>query len=327
MRFAALMTLFVSFSAHAKLTVFTDRPMARFQKAAQIFQAETGQTATFFEAGYDGLLKTLERDGAASEADVIIVKDIVYLAQLKSKGHLQSMKPSAALRRVHSHMRDPQNAWVGLTFRARTAVYNPHAGLSASDFTTYEDLASPKWKGRLCLRTSKGSYNEALTGFLLATTGSQKAKSTVSGWVANLALPVFGNDTAAMEAMARGECDAAIVNHYYFAGLLAKNPNFPGKIAFLNQNGKGVHTNGAGMGIVKVSKQAALAQKFIEILLRDEIQIEVSAAHFDFPVVKGLAPTTHIRNWGTFKMDPTPWSQVGAQAAGARALMNQAGYN
>ncbi len=318
-----LAALLFTVNAYADLTVLTDRPKDRLAAAVQEFTAKTGVNVTLVEAGYPDLLKKLEEK---SPADVIITKDLVYLAELDTKKLLAPLTASAPVQKVRSFMRGSAQNWVALSYRVRTAAYDP-SRVQASELTTYEDLSTPKWQGRLCLRTGKGSYNEALVAYLVQTHGVKKAEAIVRGWVANLAAPVFPNDTAMLEAVANGTCDVAITNHYYLAGLHAKNPNYPVKIAFLNQAQGGVHSNGAGMGIVTGSQQAALAQQLLDILLADKHQLEISATHFDYPATEHLKPTSLIQNWGVPKLDNSNWSDIGASIGEARRIIREAGYN
>lgn len=325
MKFFGLIVALFTLNAKADLTVYTDRPSSRMANAATAYQAKTGQKVIFVEAVYADILKKIQAEGAGTPADLIITKDIVHLAELKNKSLLRPLKHTAATDRVHAHMKDEQNHWIGLSFRARSLVYDA-SRISPEDVPSYADLAKPEWQGRLCLRTSKGGYNEALTGYLIHTHGETMAREIVAGWVANLARPVFPNDISMMEEIARGNCDVGIANHYYLAQLLAAKPNFPVRMAFLEQEDGGVHTNGMGVGLVVHSEQGELAQEFVDILLSDSIQLELSAAHFDYPVVKGLAPNTHIKDWGSFKMDPAPWGRIGDLAPKARHLMDELGY-
>ncbi len=326
LRFSSLfISCLVSFSAFADLTVYTDRPSARFEKAAKVFTEKTGQKLVLVEGAYPALLAQIEKDAEKSPADLIVTKDLVYLTELAKKDLIKPLQNSTAVKQVRSFMRDPQNRWVALTYRTRTVAYDP-ARTSVSELSTYEDLADSKWMGRLCLRTSRGTYNEALLAQLIHKNGYEKAKSIVSGWLDNLAEPVMNNDVAVLEAIATGRCEVGIVNHYYLAGVIAKNPNFPVRVAFLDQAADGVHTNGTGVALLKTSAQADLAQTFVDIMLSDEIQLDMSAAHLDFPSVEGLHPDTFIKDWGTFKMDQTPWSDLGEQVESARKLIGEVDY-
>lgn len=322
--FAVLAVVF-ALPAWADLTVYTDRATDRFANAAKTFEAQTGQKIVFVEAAYKDLLGKLEVEGKQTPADLIITKDLIYLNELTNKKLLQPMTKSSAVNTVAESMRDSNLNWVALSYRARTVAFDP-SRVSPTELTTYEDLASPKWKGRLCLRTSKAAYNEALTSHLIDVHGAEKTKAIMAGWVANLAVSVMAGDTQILEAIANGICDVGIVNHYYLALTINKDPNFPVRVAFLDQQGQGVHTNGTGVAIVGASLKQDLAQKFVDILLSDSVQLEVSAAHFDYPAATHLTPTTLIKDWGKFKPATGKWSDLNKWLVEARKIMDEAGY-
>ena len=202
--------------------------------------------------------------------------------------------------------------------------------VKATELSGYEDLADAKWAGRLCVRTSNSAYNEALVGGLIETRGAAKAKQIVEGWVANLAVDPLAGDTAVLEAIANGVCDVGITNTYYLGQMLAKNPGFPVRAHFVDQAvsglGGGVLGNGTGAGVAATSKQSALATKFIELLLTDKFQLEMTTAHFDYPAKLGLLPTTLVKDWGTIRFNEANWTAVGSRATEAKALMQAVGY-
>ncbi|MFN7727777.1 MAG: extracellular solute-binding protein [Bdellovibrio sp.] len=321
----ALLVALTAQTATADLTLYTDRPTARLTPVAQKFQALTGEKVIIVEAGYPALIAKLTAEGSQTPADSLMTKDLVNLIEASQKNLFQPMATTRETSRVIPAMRDPQNLWIGLTFRARTAAFDP-SRVNASDINNYADLADAKWAGRLCLRSSSGGYSEALGAYLISTYGAEKAKEILMGFIANLATTVFPNDTALLEAIATGVCDVGIVNSYYLAGIVAQKPNFPVKIQFLEQSKGGVHTNGSGMGILKTSQKLALAQKFIELLLTEEVQLQISSGHLDYPVIQGLIPNTFIKDWGTFKTDSTPWSQIGTFVPQARQIFSEIGY-
>lgn len=326
--YASCLTLALAFFANktfAALTIYTDRPQVRFEKVVATFTKETGQKVTFIEAAYPDLIKQIEKDKTALVGDLIITKDLIYLSELTQKRLLQRMSTSRKINSVHPFMKDQNSNWVGLTFRARTAVFDP-SRVNRNELTSYEDLASAKWQGRLCLRTGKAAYNEALIANLVTIHGKEKTKTIVAGWLKNLAAPSFPNDTVLIQAIANGQCDVGLVNHYYLAGELNKNPNLPVQIAFLEQASHGVHTNGTGVGILVGSKNQEFAEKFIDLLLDDTFLQEFSAAHFDYPAAIHLQPTTFIKDWGVFKINNKPWSEVGANVTAARELITEVGY-
>ena len=146
---------------------------------------------------------------------------------------------------VPAYLHDPKNQWFGLSVRARTIIYNTQK-VNPSDLSTYEALADPKWKGRLCLRTSKKVYNQSLVATMIAEHGEPKTEQIVRGWVANLALDPLSDETKAMEYVAAGKCDVTIANTYYFGRLMEKNPSLPLAIFWPNQEGSGVHVNISG---------------------------------------------------------------------------------
>lgn len=312
-------------AALADLTIYTDRPTDRIRPVAEIFTAKTGQKVTIVEEAYPALLSRIETEGANSPADLIFTKDLVFLSELARLGHFQAFQSDTIAHSVDSSMRDPQNLWTAVSKRARTIMYNPNR-VQASELSTYEDLADVKWAGRLCLRTGKGSYNEALVGSLIVNHGAAKAKQIVAGWVENLAVDPFPNDTKMLEAVANGICDVAIANTYYLAGIIAQNPQFPVKAYFANQNGSGAHVNGAGIGVAATSKQAALASQFIEILLQDDVQLSLTGAHYEYPAKTNLLPSTLIREWGGFKADNANWSVIGAEVEAARNIIREVEY-
>jgi iron(III) transport system substrate-binding protein len=322
----ALFSLLAAPFARADLTVYTDRPTDRYKLVAERLLAQTGEKLVVVEAAYGELVKRLQSEGANSPADVLMTKDIVYLTDAVQKNLLQPMRATPAVSKVRAQMREPSNLWVAHTFRARTMAYDP-SRVNAAEINSYEDLADEKWAGRLCMRSGAAAYNEALVAFMISKHGYAKAKGIVQGWVENLGASVFKDDTSLLQAITSGLCEIGIVNHYYLAGLVAQNPNFPVKIKFLEQNGGGVHTNGTGLGIVRSSKKQELAQKFIDLMLTEEVQLQTSSAHMDYPAVQGILPGTLIRNWGQFKADTTNWAGVGKFLPEARKLIKEVGYN
>ncbi|MFP5520371.1 MAG: extracellular solute-binding protein [Bdellovibrionia bacterium] len=322
---SSLLTLVGAVASANTLTIYTDRPTARLQPIADEFTKSTGAAVTIVELPYKDLLAKLEAEGAASPADLIYTKDLVYQAELAKKGFYQAMNSKSVQTTVAAAMRDPGNLWTAVSYRARTLVYD--AGrVDVSKINTYEDLANEEWAGRLCLRTSNNSYNEALVASFIHNMGYDKAKAVVAGMVDNLAGDVAKGDTGLLETIANGGCEIGLANHYYLAALVAKNPNFPVKVKFLDQNGRGTHVNGSGIGIAKTSQNPALAQQFIELLLTDSVQDYVSASHFEYPAAQHMLPSTLIKDWGTFKADSANWSAIGEEVESAKKLVKEVGY-
>jgi len=312
-------------AAHADLTIYTDRPTARVQTVADEYTQLTGEKVTIVEMAYGDLVKRLNAEGAASPADVLFVKDLVYLAELANDGRLQPMVSTVVDTEIAPQMKDPKNLWTAVTIRGRTLVYDP-SRVDAKELKGYEDLADVKWAGRICVRTSKSAYNEALVAGLIEVHGYLKAKDIVDGWVQNLAADPMPNDNAVLEAVANGTCDVGITNTYYLGAAIAKNPAFPVRAHFADQNSTGMFGNGTGAGVAVNSKQSAAATKFIELLLSEKHQLAMSAAHFDYPAKMGLVPTTLVKDWGTPKYNDANWTKVGGRAAEARTIFSEVNY-
>lgn len=323
--FSVLFSMGFATKAHADLTIYTDRPTERVQSIADDFTKATGEKVVIIEDAYGNLLKRLKAEGSASPADIIFVKDLVYLAELSKLGWFQPMSSTLVEQSVAKQMRDPKSFWTAITVRGRTLVYDS-TRVQASELKGYEDLAHEKWAGRLCLRTGASAYNEALVGGLIEVHGLAKATEIVDGWVQNLAADPIAGDTGVLEAIANGVCDVGITNTYYLGQMLAKNPAFPVKAHFADQNSTGVFGNGTGAGVAITSKQKDLATKFIELMLSDKFQLEMSSAHFDYPAKQGLMPSTLVKDWGAFKYNDANWTTVGSRAEEARELIKTVGY-
>lgn len=323
--FSVLFVTGLATQAHADLTIYTDRPTARVQSIADEFTKMTGEKVVIVEEAYGKLLTRLKTEGSASPADIIFVKDLVYLAELSNLGWFQPLNSTVVDQSVAPQMRDPKSFWTAITVRGRTIVYDS-TRVQASELKGYEDLAHEKWAGRLCLRTGSSAYNEALVGGLIEVHGAAKATEIVDGWVQNLATDPIPGDTGVLEAIANGVCDVGITNTYYLGQMVAKNPAFPVKAYFADQTSTGVFGNGTGAGVSVTSKQKDLATKFIELMLTDKFQLEMSSSHFDYPAKQGLLPSTLVKDWGTFKYNDANWTAVGSRAEEARELIKTVGY-
>ena len=183
-------------------------------------------------------MQRLKAEGANTPADVLITVDAGNLWYAASQGLLQPIDSATLKANIPAHLRDPGNQWFGLSVRARTIFYNTQK-VKPEALSTYEALAEPQWKGRLCLRTSKKVYNQSLTAMMIEEHGAAKTEQIVKGWVANLATDVFADDTKMLEAIGAGQCDVGIANTYYFGRLQAKKPNLPVAVFWANQNGTG----------------------------------------------------------------------------------------
>lgn len=206
-----------------EVVVYSARKEHLIKPLFEAFENETGIKVKYITDKAGPLLQRLKAEGKRSPADMLMTVDAGNLWHAAESGVLASTQSDILDKAVPSHLKDPQNRWFGITVRARTIVYNKDK-VKPEELSTYEDLADQKWQGRLCLRTSKKVYNQSLVAMLASRHGEQKASQIVTGWVNNLALPPFSNDTKTMEAVSSGQCDVAIVNTYYFGRLEKKDP-------------------------------------------------------------------------------------------------------
>lgn len=309
----------------SELVVYSARADELLKPIVQKYQQKTGTKVTLVSDKAGPLMEKLKAEGKNTKADVLITVDGGNLWQAAQAGLFKPINSATLKSNIPSHLRDPSNQWFGLSVRARTIFYNPKK-VNPSQLSTYADLANPKWKGKLCLRTSNNVYNQSLVATMIANQGQAKTEQIVKGWVANLATKPFANDTALLEAISAGQCDVGIANTYYFGRLLDKKPNVNVKVFFADQTGKGTHVNVSGAGVVKHSDNAAEAQKFIEWLSGSEAQNLFADLNNEYPANPRISPDPKVAKWGNFKHDFINVSVAGKNQAKAIMLMKKAGY-
>lgn len=293
-----------------------------------LFDAYTKETGTQIQVLTDKegpLLERLKAEGAKSPADVLITVDAGNLWHASRMGLLQPIKSTTLNANIPANLRDPKGEWYGLSVRARTIIYNKKF-VNPAKLSTYEALAEPEWKGKLCLRTSKKVYNQSLIATMIATLGEQKTEAVVRGWVANLATDVFADDNGVIKAVAAGQCEVGIVNTYYLARALDKDPNLPVGLFWANQKERGVHVNISGAGVTKNAPNVAGGQRLVEWLSGDAAQSIYTNDDFEYPANPKIKPDSIIRHWGAYKMDLINVSKAGELQAAATKLMDRAGY-
>lgn len=315
-------------SAAAKkpeITVYSERVEHLIKPLFDIYTAKTGVTIRFITDAAGPLIARLENEGEATPADMLITVDAGNLWQAAEKGLFRSIESSALETNIPPHLQASNNQWFGLSARARTIIYSTER-VKPEELSTYEDLADPKWKGRLCLRTAKKVYNQSLVATMINTLGVEETEKVVRGWVANLATDPYSNDTVALEAVIAGQCDVTIVNTYYFGRMQKENPSIPLAIFWPNQSGRGVHINISGAGITKHAKQPEEAQKLLEWLSSEEAQYKFAEVNQEYPVNPKVKPSPLVQAWGEFYGDLVNIEAAGHLQAEAVMLMDRAGY-
>ena len=307
------------------VTVYSARNEQLLKPILDRYSKESGTEIKLLTANEGALLARLNAEGASTPADVLITVDAGNLWLAAQQGQLRAMNSAVLQKNIPAHLRDPDNQWFGLSVRARTIVYSKSA-VRASELSSYEDLAQPKWKGRLCLRTSKKVYNQSLIAMMITELGEAKTEEIVRGWVANLATTPFPDDTSLLKAIAAGQCQVGIVNTYYLGRILVKEPDFPVALFWANQSSSGTHVNVSGAGITKHAKNPAGAQKLIEYLSMETAQSFYVDEDLEFPVNPKVKPNSIVKDWGSFKPNLLNVSKAGELQAAATKLMDRAGY-
>ncbi|GAP95520.1 ferric iron ABC transporter, iron-binding protein [Leptolyngbya sp. NIES-2104] len=296
------------------------------------FTKKTGIRVNLVEADADKLIERIKSEGANSPADVLLTVDAGRLWRAQQENLLQPVQSSTLTAAIPASLREPGGHWFGFTRRARVIVYNKDR-VKPSDLSTYEDLANPKWKGRIVVRSSSHVYNQSLAGALLAKHSPQKVEEWARGLVANFARPPEGNDTAQIKAVAAGQGDLTIVNTYYVVRLAKSNKPEDKEIAskvgvfFPNQNEQGTHVNISGGGVVRTAPNRDAAVQFLEYLASPEAQAIFAASNNEYPAVKGAKVDEVLLSYGkTFKEDPLNAAVFGKNNADALKLMDRAGW-
>ncbi len=308
-----------------EVVVYSARKEHLIKPLFDAYTKKTGVKIKYITDKEAPLLVRLKAEGANTPADILFTVDAGNLWKAAESGILAATQSTTLQKNIPAHLRDPQGRWFGLSVRARTIVYSTDR-VKPSDLSTYEDLADARWKGRLCLRTSKKVYNQSLVAMMIARLGEEATAKVVSGWVSNLATAPFSNDTKVMEAIAAGQCDVGIVNTYYFGRLQKKNPAIKLALFWPNQSSSGVHVNISGAGVTKHAKHREQAIKLLEWLSDKQAQQMFTDLNMEYPVLKGIKPSKLVKSWGEFKQDQINVAKAGELQVKSVILMDKAGY-
>ncbi len=296
------------------------------------FTKLTGIRINRIEAGDEALLERLASEGANSPADVVLLVDAARLAKAQQAGLFQPVQSAELAARIPAHLRAPDGSWYAFSTRARLIVYNK-ATVKPQDVDTYEELAEPKNKGKVCTRSGSHPYQLSLAASLIEHLGEPKAEAWARGMVANMARPPRGGDTDQVLAVASGECGVALSNSYYVARLMRsakpEDKEAMAKVGVLwpNQDGRGAHVNISGGAVAKSAKHRDNAVKFLEYLASDQAQVYFANGNNEWPAVR-TAPVQNpaLEQLGDFKADTLPVAALLKNAPTAQKMMDRAGY-
>ena len=307
------------------VTIYSSRNEQLIKPLLDKYTEKTGVKIELVTDKTGPLMARLQAEGKNTPADMLLTVDAGNLWQAAEQGLLQPVSSTILETNVPAKYRDPKGQWTGLSLRARTIFYDP-SKVSADQLSTYADLADPKWKGKLCLRSSKAVYNQSLVASMMENLGEEKTEEIIRGWVANLATDVFSDDTSMLEAIAAGQCEVGIANSYYYGRLLDEKPNFPVKIFWANQGTTGTHVNISGAGVIANSDNPDGALKLMEWLSSDEAQGLYASSDKEYPVKVGIDESELLRSWGPFKQDSISVQKFGELQTQAIQMMDKAGY-
>lgn len=318
-------------NAEGVVNVYSYRQPQLVEPLFKAFQEKTGIEVKMVFAE-KGLIERMEQEGELSPVDVLLTADVGRLVEAADKGLAQAVTSDLITSKVPAALRDPANQWFGLTMRARV-VYASRERVK-QDAISYEELADPKWKGKLCTRPGDHPYNLGLVAAMIAERGEAATKTWLEGVKANLAVKPNGNDRAQARSVAAGECDLAIANTYYM-GLMMTNEKEPeqkewaaaSRIIFPSSPEMGTHVNISGMLMAKHAPDRDNALKLMEFLASDESQALYARQNFEYPVNPAIKPSDIVAGWGSFQPGSVNLLDVARNQKAAAKLINEVHFN
>jgi iron(III) transport system substrate-binding protein len=315
--------------ALADINIYTTRQPELIQPVIDGFTAETGIAVNlaFVE---EGLVERLVAEGDRSPADLVMTVDIANLAQIVAAGVTQPVESGVLTAAIPAELRDAGNQWFALTERARI-VYAANDRVADGEVTTYEDLADPKWAGRICTRPGTHNYNLALLAGIIAHHGEDYARTWAAGVKANLARQPEGNDRAQVRAIWAGECDIALGNTYYMGQMLADPEQVEWansvRIVFPTFEDGGTHINVSGIAMTAAAPNRDQALQLMEWLVSPAAQAIYAEVNYEYPVLAGTPLSDLVGGWGTFTADTTPMDTLAANRAAALRIMEEVNFD
>ena len=315
-----------------ELNLYSYRQPFLIQPLMDAFTDTTGIDVNIVYAK-KGMLERIKAEGRNSPADLVLTSDIGRLNDMVEANVLTETSSKKLEKEIPAHLRDPQGKWYGLTQRSRV-VFASRERVPADEKITYESLADPKYKGRICSRSAKNVYNVSLIASMIAHHGEAETRAWLEGVKNNLARKPQGNDRAQAKAIYEGQCDIAIGNTYYY-GKMATNEKKPEqkqwaeaiRVVFPNQDDRGAHMNISGAGILKSSRNKANAIKLVEFLASPEAQEIYARQNFEYPVVEGVSADAVTAKLGEFKPDTVNLTEVAKHRTAASKLVDTVGFD
>lgn len=317
--------------AAEEVNVYSARKEDLIKPLLDVFSKQTGITVNLVTGKEEALLPRLQSEGANTPADVLLTSDAGRLAAARQAGVLQAVQSEDLAKHIPAAYRDPEGYWYGLSVRARPIIYAKDR-VKPAQLSTYEDLAAPQWRDKVCVRSSDSIYNQSLVAGMIAHHGEAKTEAWAKGLVANFARPPKGGDRDQIKAVAAGECDVTLANTYYLGGMVnSQDPaerEAAAKVAVFWPDAKttGVHVNVSGAGVTAYARNRDNALKLLEFLASDSAQRWYADVNNEYPVNPAIPPSATLESWGTFKADTLNVAKLGELNAAAVRLMDRAGW-
>ncbi|HEY5789174.1 MAG TPA: Fe(3+) ABC transporter substrate-binding protein [Gammaproteobacteria bacterium] len=314
-----------------EVNLYSSRQEELIKPLLDRFTAATGIRVNLVTGKDDALLKRLESEGRNTPADLLLTTDVGRLHRAFAAGLLQPVQSAELERRIPAIYREPEGHWFGLSLRARVIVH-ARDRVRPEQLSSYQALAEPQWKGRVCIRSSDNVYNQSLVASMIVADGAAATEAWARGLVANLARPPSGGDRDQIAAVAAGQCDVAVINTYYLGTMLESSDpaqrEAAAKVALFwpNQAGRGTHVNVSGAGVTAHARNRDHAVRLLEYLVTDEPQRWYADTNKEYPVVSGLPLSGTLQQWGNFRADTVNLAELGRQNAAAVMLMDRAGW-
>lgn len=314
-----------------EVNVYSGRKEALIKPLFDEFTKDTGIRVNLVTGKADALIKRLELEGENSPADLLLTVDAGRLYRAKELGLLQAITSVKLDETVPENYRDPQGYWYGLSVRARVIVHS-RTEIKPAQLSTYEALAGPAWHNQLCVRSSSNIYNQSLVASMLAHHGLEETESWIRGLVGNFARDPKGGDRDQIKAVAAGQCNLALVNTYYLAGMLSSGidaeVDAANQVALFwpNQDGRGAHVNVSGAGVTRSARHGEAAVRLLEFLVSVPAQEWYGKTNSEFPVREGLSGDSTLQSWGAFKADDLNLAILGEKNQDAVRAMDRAGW-
>ncbi len=296
------------------------------------FTEQTGIEINRIEGKGDALIERIKSEGQNSPADVFLTVDVGSVWRAEEAGLFQPTESEVLDKAIPENLRHPDSLWFGFSTRARL-IYYDKSTIKPGEIETYEDLADPKWRGKVCIRSSSNLYNQSLLSSLIAAHGEAAAKEWAQAVVDNFARNPVGGDTDQLRGIGAGECAVAVANSYYFVRLMTKpsdkDKGLADKIGwvFPNQEDRGTHINVSAASMLKHAPHKAAAVKFLEYLVSPEAQRYFADGNNEYPVAPGVEPNEALQALGNFKADEVNVSVYGENQPKAQMIFDSVGWN